>query len=159
MRLTKHQPHFFNNCKTNRLVTEGGDHHSLDRVHTVFGLVEHDGVLGFENVLGHFDAIQTELFVHVAAHLRLEVVVSGQTVHELAFRVACELHRLLVDLIGFQQFDTLSPDFHGFAHGDPNVSVKEVAAFNALRHIVSNGHLRAGLLGNSLTLFIFLAKQ
>ena len=62
-------------------IPQSSHHHGFDGVHTVLGFVEDDGVLGLEYLLGHLDAVQTELFVHVASHLSFQVVVCRQTVH------------------------------------------------------------------------------
>ena len=85
-------------------------------MHTVLGFVEHDAVLAFEHFFCHFDAVEAELFVDVAADLCLEVVICWEAVHELAVRVACHVHHLLVDLVRTEEVDTLFPDLSWFAH-------------------------------------------
>ncbi len=119
-------------------------------MHTVFGLVEDDAVLAFEHFFGDFDAVQSKLLMDVATHLGFKVVVSGQAVHELAVRVAGHFHHLFVDLVRHEEVDALFPDLGGFAHGYPHVGVEEVAAFNALLHVVGDGDFGAGFFGDLL---------
>ena len=130
------------------LFAEGGYHHGLDRVHPVLRLVKDDAVRGLEHVLGHFDTVQPELLVHVAAGLCLQVVVGGEAVHELAVRIAGALHQFRIHLIRHQQADALLPDFGGLAHGNPDVGIDEVAALHAGIHVVRDGDAGSGLGGD-----------
>ena len=58
-------------------VADGGDHDSLDGVHTVLGLVEHLGVRGEEHLVGDLADIVAEL--HLAlGHGGVEVVEGGR---------------------------------------------------------------------------------
>ena len=73
-------------------------------------------------------AVQPELLEDLLADLGVRVVERRQAVHELHVRIAGQLHRLGVHLIGEQQRDALLPDVVGLAHRDPDVGEQEVGA-------------------------------
>src|SRR6476659_1794958 len=62
------------------------DQHGLDGVHPVLGLVEDDGVLGLEHLVGHLEGGHPGLLEQLLADLGVAVVEPGQAVHELHVR-------------------------------------------------------------------------
>ena len=52
-------------------------HHGLDRVHAVFGLVEHDGAGALKHLVGDLHGIQTVLVVDLFANSGVQVVEGG----------------------------------------------------------------------------------
>src|SRR4051794_36015690 len=87
--------------------SERGDHHGLDRVHAVLGLVEHDRLRRLEHLVGDFECIEARLVVEVLTDLRVAVVERRQAVHELHLRVARGLQQVGVHLIWLQYGDAL----------------------------------------------------
>ena len=69
--------------RSTRQLPSGGDHHGLDRVHPVLGLVPHDGSFGLEHVVRDLHAVEPEALEHLLADLRVAVVEGGEAVHEL----------------------------------------------------------------------------
>ena len=52
-------------------------HHSLDGVHPVFGLIEHDGLGTFKHVVGDLHGGEAELIMNLPADGGVQVVESG----------------------------------------------------------------------------------
>ena len=67
---------------------------------------------------------------------------------ELGPGVAGLAHDVGVHLVGLEQLDPLLPDGVGLAHRDPHVRGDEVAALDALGHVLGEGDLRPGGLGD-----------
>src|SRR5699024_2855570 len=61
---------------------EGGGHDGLYRVHAVFRLVEDYGLRALEDLVRHFERVESVLFAHFLADGRLQVVEGRQAVHE-----------------------------------------------------------------------------
>jgi hypothetical protein len=59
--------------------------------------------------------------------------------------VAGQPHRLGVHLVRLQQVDSLGPHVVGFAHRDPDVGEKHVAAANGLTDVLRDRDLRTRL--------------
>jgi hypothetical protein len=57
---------------------------------------------------------------------------AGRQCMNLDLRIAAGLHQRGVHLVLHQQADALLPHFLGLAHGDPDVGVDEVDAFDRL---------------------------
>jgi hypothetical protein len=115
-------------------------------VHSVFSFIEDHGIWAFKYFIGHFHRGKPKLLVDIFSHSGLEIVESGQAVHEERAFTGL-LHHIGVHLVGFEQFDTLFPDAIRFAHGNPNVGVNHISAFYALGYIVGNGDFRSGFFG------------
>ena len=125
-------------------VAQRRDHHGLDGVDAVLGLVEDDRGSRLEDLVRHLHAVEAELLEDLLAHLRPAVVEGGKAVHELARRVPGLGHQRGVDLVGLQETDPLLPDRVGLAHRDPDVGVDEVAALDRGLRILGQRHLAAG---------------
>jgi hypothetical protein len=117
-------------------------------VQPVLRLVEDDGVLGLEHLVGHLQAVHSVLLEDVLADLRLAVVERRQAVHELHRRVARPGQHGAVHLIGGECVDALGPGGLVLTHRYPHVGVEEVHAADALVHVLGQGETGAGLLGD-----------
>ena len=120
-------------------------------MHPVLGLVKHDALGAFEYLVGHLHGIAAKALAHLLAHGGLVVVVGGQAVHKYCIR-ACNIHQILIDLIGSQIVDALRPNLYRFAHGHPHIGVQYVRALCGLDGVLLKGEGRPGLGGNGLTL-------
>ena len=58
--------------------------------------------------------------------------------HEHGMR-ACDVHQLLVDLVGGEVVDALGPDLHRLAHGHPHVGVEHVGTLGSLGGVLLKG--------------------
>ena len=65
---------------------------------------------------------------------------------------ACNIHQLLIDLIGGQVVDALGPDLDGLAHGDPHIGVEDIGTLGSLGGVLLKGQGGTGLGGNGLAL-------
>src|SRR4051794_37551841 len=126
--------------------TERGDHDRLDGVQAVLRLVEHDGVLGLEDVVGDLEALEPVLLEDLLPHLRLAVVERRQAVHELHLRVPGPGDRLAVDLVRLEELDPFAPHALVLAHRHPHVGVEEVDSLHSLVHVGGEGEAGARLL-------------
>jgi len=77
------------------------------------------------------------------AYLRLAVVEGREAVHELDLRVAGQLHRPAVDLVGQQQLDALVPDTLRLAHRDPDIRGEVVDPLDRRRDVLGELEARA----------------
>ena len=127
-----------------RSAPERGHEQRLDGVEAVLRLVEDDGGLGLEDVVGDLEGVQAELLEDLLAEGRLAVVEGGQAVHEPHQRVAGAFDQRGVDLVGPQLLDPLGPPLLGLAHGQPDVGVDEVDARDTLGDVVGVGDAGAG---------------
>src|SRR6185312_13080818 len=109
---------------------DGGDEDRLDRVHAVFGLVEDDGGLRFEHLVGDLHAIDAVFLRNMCAYFRLRVVKSRQTMHELREGVSRRRHQLARDAVRCEKLDPLGPAALFLAHRQPDVGVDEVRALD-----------------------------
>ena len=112
-------------------------------MHPVLGLVEDDRAIGLENVVGHLQARATGAVEDVVADLRLTVVESRETVHELDLGVARQRQEFGVDLVVRQQGDALVPLPFGLPHREPHIGVDEVSAGHTLGGVAGLHHPRA----------------
>ena len=132
-------------------IAKGRSHHGLDGVHPVLGFVEHDALGAFKHFIGHFHGIATKALAHLLAHGGLVVVEGGQAVHEHSVR-ACNVHQLLVDLVGGKVVDALSPHLHRLTHGHPHIGVQHVGTLGGLGGILLKGEGGTGLGSDLLAL-------
>src|SRR3954447_7781707 len=130
---------------------EGRDHHGLDGVQPVLGLVEHDGALRLEHLIGDLEPVEPEPLEDVLADDRVTVVERRKAVQELHVRVAGAAKQLRVHLVRPQQADALLPHGRVFAHRDPDVGVQVVDAGDALVGVVGDRQAGAGLLRDAAT--------
>lgn len=91
-------------------VSQGGDHDGFDCVHAVFGLIEDDRSLGFEDIFSDFHTVEAVLLIHLLADTGVTVVEGRQAVQEFDTRIAGQFHRFSVDLVRLEQIDTLLPN-------------------------------------------------
>src|SRR5471032_3318004 len=89
-----------------------GDENSLDRVETVFCLLEDNRGVRFEYVVCHLDAVQQAVFIaDLLADLRPGVVERGKAMHELHAWIATGRKQRRVHLEGQQLLDPFAPFF------------------------------------------------
>ena len=120
-------------------------------MHTVFSFIEYDRIRSFEYIFRHFDTVQAELFMYITTYLSFQIMVSGQTVHKYCIR-ACNIHQILIDLVGGKVVDALRPNLNRLTLGHPHIGVQHVRALCCLDGILLKGVGRPGLGGNGLTL-------
>src|SRR5256885_14745088 len=128
--------------------SECGHHHGLDRVETVFRLVEHDRAVRFEHVIGDLDGGKPVVAVDLSPNLRVAVVKGREAVHELDPRVTGPPDQVGVDLIRLQKLDSVMPQRLVLPHREPDVSRDEINAAYAGIDIGIDGHGRARLTGD-----------
>ena len=121
-------------------------HNSLDGMHAVFGFVKYHGAVALEDFVGNFHFGDAELCAHVLADGGVEIVESGEAMHEDALG-ACVIHKSLVHLIGMEFLDAFCPNGIGFAHGYPNVGIDNICALGAFHGIFAELQSGAGFLG------------
>ena len=71
--------------------------------------------------------------------------------HKYCIR-ACNIHQILIDLVGGQIVDALCPHLNRLTHGHPHIGVQHVRALCCFDGILLKGEGRPGLGGNGLTL-------
>ncbi len=118
-------------------------------MHAVFRLVKDDGLGAFKHLVGDLHGITAEGLAHLLAHDGLVVMEGGQAVHEHGLITGLR-HQLSVDLIGGQIGNTLLPDLHRLAHGDPHIGIDHIGVLYGLGGIGDEGQRGAGLHGDGL---------
>ena len=129
------------------LAPERRDHHGLDRVHPVLGLIENDRGIRLEHLLGHFHFGQTDFFEYVLADLGFQIVKRRKAMHEFGSGIMRGPHHGPVDLIRPKQIDPTLPHFVGLPHRNPYVGIDEIASVDAGDQIVRHGDLPSALPG------------
>lgn len=78
-------------------VSNGRDKDRLDRVHSVFRLIEDERSFRFKDRVGDLHAAKTELLCNAGSCLCAVIMESGQAMHELAMRIFGGLHDIRPD--------------------------------------------------------------
>ncbi len=114
---------------------DGSNHHGLDGVHPVFGLVENLGMLAAEDLVGNLHRVKAKLLMNFPANDGVEVVEGGQAVEENHVGILGLADHLHVDLVGLEEPDPLG-ELALLAHGNPHVGIDNISVADTLIDIL-----------------------